>query len=351
VLALLLVALPVFDAFDGPLDPARWFVGAPDGPNKGELRLRKGAWLVARGLPDAGFPRLETDLGEGGGELEITFHDPKDPLGPPVGEAVRARAKGAPTVAVAARTGAFRLRALSGDVVLREVRVDAEASPPRFSRSDRRTVYGLTTPERRGDARRAVLSLWDVELAVLVRRGDVAGCEILRGPLPGCPALGAVVTVTDGSALAAAASGSALAQRDWGDERGNLAPEEYRRFLAAEYALLETLESLQRALNAAVPDTARLEALVPLAVIRHADAAHAALALAETRGAKRALEELRAVAGRGADLARLTGDALRESAASAAAAILPQPPEAWPGFRFAPAGRHAALARVRDLLR
>lgn len=351
MLALLLVAFPVFDSFDGPLDPARWFVGAPGAPGKGELRLRKGAWIAARGLPDAGFPRLEVDLGEGGGELEITFHDPRDPLGAALGEAVRARARGAPTVSAAAPSGAFRLRALSGDVVLREVRVEAEFVPPRLSQTDQRTVFGLTTPERYGDARRAILALWDVELAVLVRRGAAAGCEPVRGPLPNCPVLAVVVTITDGAALAQAASGAALAQRDWSDERGNLAPEAYRRFLAAEYALLETLESLQRALNAVVPDAERLEALVPLAAIRHADAAHAALSLAETRGAKRALEAMREVAGKGADLGRLTGDALRENAAAAAAAILRQPPSEWPGFRFEPAGRHAALARVRDLLR
>jgi hypothetical protein len=150
--------------------------------------------------------------------------------------------------------------------------------------------------------------------------------------------------------LALKASAHSLAMRDWGDESRNLSKAQFLDYLANEYALFEMLEQAQRALNAALTgvDEKDLEALVSLAVIRHADNARAALALAETRKSKRALELMRKALG---EARRPSPDAIRSAAGKAALEILGEVPAAWPGFRRDPQSRYVTLQQARDLVR
>ncbi|MGQ0613615.1 MAG: hypothetical protein ACT4PV_07765 [Planctomycetaceae bacterium] len=364
----LLFALSLLDSFDQPLDPLRWYVGTPGEPKGGSLRLPREGWIVAR--ETAGEPprRLEIDVGPGGGDLEIAFFQAREPLSSPEGEpfVLKASRSGPRTLVVEAGAegpaawdrapgSVFRLRALSGTVELLEVRRDPEAPAPAPSpAAARRTVLRATTPAvfTEGDAHfvRAELLLWDVEVALLFRRGPPRATPLLAPP-KGSPVLAFLLAVDDGSALAAKAGAHALAMRDWNDERGNLPPAEYARYLAGEYALFDLLLGVQRALNAVLTPRKGLEALPHLAVIRHADNVQAAVALAETQGAKEALAALRKAAGDQADFARMSGDALRAAAAGAAREILGEPPPEWPGFRFDPESRFVALVRARDLLR
>jgi len=364
----LLLCFALLDSFDQPLDPLRWYVGTPHAPKGGSLRLPREGWIVARESPGEPPRRIEVDIGPGGGELEIAFFAAREPLSSPDGDAfvLKAIRSGPRTLVVAAGAegpegwdrvpgAVFRLRALKGDVDLLEVRIEPEAAAPApLPPFARRTVLLSSTPPvyADGDARfvRADLLLWDVEVCLLFRRGSPLATPLMAPP-KGSPILGFLVAVDDGSALAAKAGAHALAMRDWNDERGNLPPAEYARYLAGEYALFDLLLGVQRALNAALPPRKGLDALPHLAVVRHADNARAAVALAETQGAKEALAALRKAAGDKADLARMTSDALRAAAAGAAREILGAPPPEWPGFRFDPESRYVALMRARDLLR
>lgn len=366
--ALLLLAMS-FDSFDGPLDPLRWYVGTPAPPAQGSLRLPREGWIVSRGIPDAALSSLEIVFQERGGQLEVTFFDGREPLSRPAGPPLLvARGKGERTLVVGdaaavdgqpqpwsgERRGTFRLRAVGGEVDLREVRVEArEATPLSFSAIERSTVHLLTTPEiwREGEAvyARTTLPLWDVEVCFLWRRGPAA-MQLLRSATKGAPTLGVALSLGNGADLAAKHSGDALAMRDWNDESGHLAPAAMQAYLREEYALLDALQQAQRALNAAVPGRRNIEALVPIAMVRHADNAHAALALALLSGVRGAPEALRRALG-AVDERTRTGDQIRAAAAAAAREILGDPPAEWPGFRFDPANRYITLQRCRDLLR
>jgi hypothetical protein len=192
--------------------------------------------------------------------------------------------------------------------------------------------------------------LWDAEVCFLLARGKTAFRK-LAAKTRGAPTLGALVTVDSGEALALKASSHPLAMRDWGDERGNLANREFWEYLAERYAVFELIQQAQRALNAALPEREGIDALTHLAVIRHADNARAAVALAETQGAREALAALRNAIGKKTDLRTLTGDKIRAAAGRAARQILREPPGQWPGFTFDPQSRYVTLQQAADLIR
>ena len=187
-------------------------------------------------------------------------------------------------------------------------------------------------------------------VAVLFRRGEPAFAQ-LSAPPKGAPVLAALVQDGDAGALALKASGHPLAMRDWGDERGNLSRGAFLRYVKEEYALFSILQQGQRALNAAVAGRKDLEPLVHLAVIRHSANAHAATALAETQGAKKALAELRKALGKGVDPRRASADKLRAAAGAAARAILGDPPPEWPNFSFDPSSRYVSIQQAKELVR
>ena len=85
---LLLAPAPVLDTFDAPLDPQRWYIGAANTPKSGRLRLPKGGWIVARGVPHDGMQRLEVRFRAKGGSLEIAFLREQEPLSRPQGEPI-----------------------------------------------------------------------------------------------------------------------------------------------------------------------------------------------------------------------------------------------------------------------
>ncbi|MHC4938191.1 MAG: hypothetical protein ACYTHK_04410 [Planctomycetota bacterium] len=346
---LLLLAAPAFESFDAPLDPQRWFIGAPNRPKKGRLGLPEGGFLAARGIEQ--LARLQVFFRGG---LTITFHDPREPLTGAKSTLVIPRGKGDRVLVVTpdgARVdgekvdwsgkplGAFVLR---GPAELDEVRVTpAPQPPPAPSKLERQTPFWLTTPQRHGDYRRVTLTLWDVPVCFLLRRGESAVAP-LRGPRG--PVLGWMVTVSDGRATSLKASAHELAMRDWGDERGNLGAREFKEYLAREYALFELLASAQRVLNASRPDR-KLEPLVALAVIRHANSVRAALALAETNRQTAALRLIRAELPKG----HVSSDQIRAAAGRAARKLLGDPP--WEGFSFDPQDRYATLTEAREHLR
>ncbi len=359
-----------FETFDGALSATRWFVGTPSLPAKGELRLPKGGWIVSRGIPDEGIEGLEVRFRERGGLLRVAFCDAKAPLSAPTGAWIEVpKGKGERTLSVGAAgasvdgaalawqgtlAGSIRVEAAKGDLDLLEVRVAPRmADPPPPSALERLTVHLATTPQIHTVEERAherlSLTIWDVEVSLLFRRG-APRFDTLAGALPGCPVLGALVSLGPGGDVARRASRHPLAMRDWGDETRNLRGEELDRYLADEYEVLVLLQMAQRALNAALPGRKDLEPLVHIAAVRHADNARAALALAESDGAKEAVALVRKALG-AEDPARVTGDRLRAAAAEAAKGLLGAPPPEWPGFDFAARGRFAALQRARELAR
>jgi len=371
VVSLLVLAAPPLDTFDGPLEPLRWYVGVPEPPRKGRLRIPKGGWIVSRGIADDRIEALEVVFRSKGGSLEVTFHDAREPLSSPLGEALRAsRGRGERTLRVTSGAaavdgealpwkgglrGTFRLLAARGAVEIDEVRVDPRVGAPEpLGTLEAATVHFATTPRlyRAGDAtyRRASLLLWDVEVALLVRRGE-PGCAPLAAPVRGAPVLGALVSAGDARTLALKASAHPLAMRDWGDERANLSREAFVTYLKGEYAVFALLRDAQRALNAAVPER-DLDDLAHLAVIRHVADAHAAVAFAETEGAKAALKALRKALGKGADVRRASPDRLRAAAGEAARGILGDaPPSQWPGFAFEPRSRFVTIQQAKELVR
>ncbi len=360
----MVLSAAVFDGFDEPLDPARWYVGVPGAPEKGWLRIPRDGWIAARGLPEE-RERIEIVFRHRGGALEIAFHDEKEPLSSPrcaplllpPGEGARtlvvtkagAELDGKP-VASPGWSGTFRLHATRGDVEIDEVRVEPRGKAPEAP--DGRVVFGATTPlvYREGETAyvREVIALWDVDVAVLLARGEPS-FEELRGKPAGSPLLGALVKAGDAKDLARRARGSALARSDWRDETRNLSPAALDAYLEEEYAVFALLMDAQRALNAAAGRKG-LEPLVHLAVIRHAANRHAALGLAESEGARGAVEAL-GKALDGEDPARASGDRLRAAAATAARKILGEPPAEWPGFSFDASRRFVSLERAKELVR
>jgi hypothetical protein len=357
-LALFLLAA-TFDGFDGLLDPGRWYVGVPHAPEKGWLRIPRDGWIVAKGLPDA-RERIEVTFRHKGGALEVAFFDEKEPLSSPHGASLLLAPKeGTRTLALTAQgatldgkevaspgwAGTFRLRAAKGDNEIDEVRVEPRGrdEPP----PDDRVVLGATTPlvYRDGDVAyvRETLALWDVDVAILLARGAPAFAE-LRAPPKGAPLLAALVKAGDAKALARAGRGSA----DWRDEARNLTPAAFDAYLEEEYAIFALLMDAQRALNAA-SGRKGLEPLVHLVVIRHAANAHAALALAESEGARGAVAALRKALGDEAP-ERASADRLRAAAAEAARAVLGEPPPEWPGFSFDASRRFVSLERAKELV-
>jgi len=371
--AALALGAPVLDPFDQPLDPLVWFVGVGNPPAKGVLRVPRGGWIVSRGIPDDGVERIEIAFRHKGGQLELTFHTAEEPLSSPQGDPIVVpRGKGDRLLEVTpegARLdgealpwkgrlfGTFRLAAGKGDVELDEVRVAPRGGGPvSFSTLERRTVLFATTPHvyRDGEAvyRRVTLLLWDADVAFLLRRGEDAGCVALAAPVKNAPSLAALVTVSDGRALAQKAGSNPLALRDWGDEQRNLSRGDYLLYLASEYARFELILQAQRAMNLALPPRKGLDALPHLAVVRHSASPHAAVALAETQGAREALAALRKALGKGADPARARPEALRAAAGRAAQAILgDQPPAEWPGFRYDPTSRSVTMDQAKELAR
>ncbi len=360
----LLLSAAVFDGFDDPLDPQRWYVGVPAAPAKGWLRIPRDGWIVARGLPDE-RERIEIVFRHRGGALELAFFDEKEPLSSPRGAPLLLPpADGTRTLALTASgaeidgkpvsspgwAGTFRLRALRGDVEIDEVRVAPRGREP--APLDDRVVFGATTPlvYRDGETAyvRETLALWDVDVAVLLAQGEPAFAELRAKPL-GSPLLGVLVKAGDAKDLARRARGNALAQHDWRDETRNLSPAALDAYLAEEYAVFALLMDAQRALNAAAGRRG-LEPLVHLAVIRHAANAHAALGLAESEGARGALEALKKALD-GEDPGHASGDRLRAAAAEAARAILGEPPAEWPGFSFDATRRFVSLERAKELVK
>lgn len=355
LVALLLAAAPVFDTFDEPLDPARWYIGTGRPPKGGVLKLPKNGWIVSRGLPDDAVKSIEVVWRSRGGVLELAFFGARSPLSKPKQKPrVEKKGKGEQTLALtpadAGFGGTFRLRALRGDVELLEVRVSPRLPPPAGpDEFERRVVHLATTPLLHEDYARVTVSLWDVEVCLLLRRGD-SGFELLRAPVKGAPTLAVMATLSDGKALAARAGTRPLAMRDWGDERGNLPPKAYAAYVASEYRVFELMQHAQRALNAALPPSKELDAMVHLAPIRHSANAHAAVSLAETQGGKLALAALRKALG-DTDVRRASPDKLRKAAGLAARALLGEAPKPWPGFRFDPSGRYATIEQIKDLSR
>lgn len=353
---LLLLAAP-FDAFDGPLDLARWHVGLPGAPKAGALELPRDGWIETRAVvPESA--RVEVEFEERGGGLELSCFDPKEPFSSPVGDPlVLPRGRGARTLVLDGTgvsldgtalgwkpkiRGLLRFAAKGGAVAIREVRWEpmpaaAAPDPPDCYRDAEGTFVRASVP------------LWDVEVVFLYRRGAPSFRELRAAP-KGSPPLAALVAGGDGAALASKHASSALAMRDWGDERGHLDDAAFRDYLAREYALLDLLEQAQRALNLLAPGRKGLEALVPLAMVRHADNARAAFALAEARGGKEAAAALRRALG-GDEPSRASSDALRAAAARAAREILGEPPKEWRGFSFDPGSRFVTLQRLRELIR
>jgi hypothetical protein len=364
LLIALLFASPTFDAFDGALDPTRWYIGVAQQPARGVLRIPKGGWLVSRYIPDNAVDRIEVRFR---GDLAVTFHDHKQPLAAPQGDPIAIR-KGAGTRTLvltrASATldgaalpwkgkllGTFRLASLKTGATIEEVLVTPRPPPPpEPGYLEKRTVLFQTTPPKHEDYARATLMLWDVEICFLVRRGVSSSFAVLQAPVHGAPVLAALVTLGTGKEAAAKAGAHPLAMSDWRDERGNLSAAEYAAYLKREYRMLELLQLAQRALNAATPEPQKLEALVHLAAIRHTANAHAAVALAETQKNTAALAALRKAL-KGSDVRRTSSDALRAAAGEAARLVLKAAPECWPGFVFDPKNRFVTIQQARDLSR
>jgi len=359
-----LLCAAAFDPFDEPLDPQRWYIGVPGAPEKGWMRIPRDGWIAARGLPED-KERIEIVFRHKGGTLEVGFHDEKEPLSSPLGTPLLLPpAPGARTLVLTAGgaeidgkpaaspgfKGAFRLRATKGDVEIDEVRVTPRGKE--LPAADARVVFAGTTPpvftEGRTSYSRETLTLWDVDVAILLARGEPAFAELRAAP-KGSPLLGALVAAGDAKALAKRAGAHPLARSDWRDETRNLPPAALDAYLEAEYAVFALVMDAQRALNAAASPRKGLEPLVHLAVIRHAANAHAAMGLAETDGDRAAVAALRKAL-KGEEPARASADRLRAAAAEAAREILGEPPPEWPGFRFDPARRYIAMTRAKEIV-
>jgi hypothetical protein len=360
----LLLCAAVFEPFDEPLDPRRWYVGVPGAPEKGWMRIPRDGWIAARGLPED-KERIEIIFRHKGGTLEVGFHDEKEPLSSPLGTpllltpapgtrtlvltATGAEIDGKPAASPGFK-GTFRIRATKGDVEIDEVRVTPRGKEP--PAADPRVVFAATSPlvytEGKTSYARETLTLWDVDVALLLARGEPAFAELRAAPR-GSPLLGALVTAGDGKALARKAGGHPLARSDWRDETGNLPKSALDAYLDTEYAVFALVMDAQRALNAAAGSRKGLDPLVHLAVIRHAANAHAAVALAETDGARDALGALRKAL-KDEDPARASADRLRAAAAEAARAILGEPPPEWPGFSFDPTRRFVSMTRAKEIV-
>ena len=364
LLALLLCAAPAFDTFDGPLDPARWYIGVPKAPKRGVLRIPKQGWIVSRNIPDDGVSRIEVFFTSRGGVLELGFFSAKEPLSSPVGDSIvvkkgrgaRARVlvvtkEGATLDGEAlawkgALRGTFRLRALKGAIDLDAVHVaPRRKDAPELGYIEKRTVNFSTTPEIYQDYRRVTLLLWDVEVCFLLRYKLRHAFSLLAAPPRGCPTLTALATLSTGKDLALL-SGSA----DWRDERRNLSRKEFFRYLKDEYKLFEIMQIAQRAMNAAVPGRKDLGPLVQLAVIRHTKNTDAAVELAYRQNANVAIAALKKALG-GLDVRRAPSDKLRAAAGAAARAILKEPPAQWPGFQFDPKNRFVTIEHGKELSR
>jgi hypothetical protein len=360
----LLLCTAVFDAFDEPLDAARWYQGVPGAPEKGWLRIPRDGWIVARGVPEP-RERIEVTFRHKGGTLELAFLSEKEPLSSPLGTPLLVPpADGTRTLVVTATgaevdgkpvpspgfEGTFRLRALKGDVEIDEVRVTPRGEAA--AAADQKVVLGATTPllykEGKVAYARETMALWDVDVAILLARGEPAFRE-LRAPPKGAPLLAALVTAGEAQSLARAGRRNAIAQKDWADETRNLSAGALDAYLETEYAVFALLEDAQRALNAAAGGGKELEPLVHLAVIRHAANAHAALGLAESEGARGAVAALKKAL-KGEDPARVGSDRLRAAAADAAREILGDPPACWPGFRFDPSRRFVTIEHAKELV-
>ncbi|MHC4338693.1 MAG: hypothetical protein ACYSX0_00580 [Planctomycetota bacterium] len=371
ILVALLLATRAYDSFDAPLAPGLWYIGVPAPPRDGTVRIPKGGWLVARNIPDKGIESIAIAFRHKGGSLVVTFHDREEPLSSPLGEPLAVTKAGGKRLLTFSAQGArldgesvpfkgplkgtFRIAAHKGDLELLEVRVSpAPEAPPPLGYLEERSVHFASTPpcfkEGERSFRRVSLMLWDAEVCFLLARGKTAFRK-LGAKAQGAPTLGTAVTVDSGEALALKASSHPLAMRDWGDERGNLANREFWEYLAERYAVFELIQQAQRSLNAALPMREGLDALTHLAVIRHADNARAAVALAETQGAKEALSALRKAIGKKAELRRLSSDKIRAAAGRAARQILGEPPGQWPGFAFDPQSRFVTLQQAADLIR
>ena len=375
ILASLLLFAAPFETFDAPLDPARWYVGADNRPKSGRLKLAKGAWIATRGVGDAAVQRLEIRFRGAGGALELRFHKPDEPISRPMdGGIVTSRTKGDRVLVLSpigvhvdgepiqwqgSATGAFRLRALKGAVEIDEIRVaPAPPKPLPPSRLERDTLFLLTLPQAYHDGehryRRATLTLWDAEVAFLFRRGTATGdCAPLGADVKRAPLLGHRLCVSDGTAWAQKAGTHKLAMADWGDERTNLSPKEYQRYLAEEYARFELLMNVQRAMLDALPEKRRksLQPMIALAAIRHSANSRAALALAETLKHDAAVKLVRKELGGDAGRGRVSSDRVRAAAAKAARALLGEAPPEWPAFAFDPQSRVVTLEQTKEILR
>lgn len=367
LLALLLCAAPAFDTFDGPLDPARWYIGVPQAPKRGVLRIPKQGWVVSRNIPDDGVNRIEVFFKSRGGALELAFFSAREPLSSPAGDPIVVRqGKGARVLVVTqdratldgealdwkgGLRGTFRLRALKGTVDIDAVHVAPRRhDPPELGYLEKRTVNFATTPQIHRDYTRVTLVLWDVEVCFLLRYRLQHAFSLLAAPPRGCPTLAVLATLSTGKDLALLAGSHRLAMRDWRDERTNLSGKKYFRYLQGEYKLFEIMQIAQRAMNAAVPGRKDLGPLVHLAVIRHTKNTHAAIALAETQKATAALAALKKALG-GLDVRRASSDKLRAAAGAAARAILKGPPAQWPGFQFDPKNRFVTIEQGKELAR
>ncbi|MEM8884709.1 MAG: hypothetical protein AAGD14_11615 [Planctomycetota bacterium] len=357
-----LLLLASFETFDQPLDPQRWLVGAPNKPKKGKLLLPRDGWIAARGIEK--IVRLEIRFRHKGGALELTFHDAREPLGRPTAPPIRVpKGKGDRVLVLSPvglrvdadrlewsgkLTGAFRIAALDGAVEIDEVKVSPTPKALRTPTTlERDTLFWMTTPQVDGDFRRVTMTLWDVPISFLFARGATS-MKPLQGPGKGATILAQYVRVSNGAELALKAAAHPMAMRSWADERANLDAKAFQQYVAGVYAQFELLEQAQRVLNSAVDSKVDLEPLVALAVIRHADDARAAYALAETRKSKKALALLRAEL-KGA---RAGHDQLRAAAGRAARKLLEgRAPAAWRNFSFDPQERYLTMQEVREHLR
>jgi len=371
---LLLFAAP-FEAFDAPLNPVRWYVGAVNKPKSGRLKIAKGGWIATRELGDIVVQRFEIRFRHAGGELEIAFCNPGEPLSRPVGEPIVIAKKKGDRVFVISPigvhvdgepihwkgqpTGCFRLKALRGSVEIDSISIaPAPEVPPEPSRLERDTLFLMGLPPAlHADGqvfRRVTLTLWDAEVAFLFRRGAASGSvEPFAAAVKGAPLLGHRVVVSDGKAWTARAATHELAMADWGDERTNLSGAEYQRYLNEEYARFELLMAAQHVMLQALPEKRRkaCEPLSALAAIRHSANSRAALALAETLGRKKAVAAVRKELGANAGRRRVSSDDVRNAAAKAARRILGDAPPEWPGFAFDPQSRVVTLEQTREILR
>ncbi|MDH3590385.1 MAG: hypothetical protein OER88_00800, partial [Planctomycetota bacterium] len=138
---------------------------------------------------------------------------------------------------------------------------------------------------------------------------------------------------------------------DWGDERRNMNAVEFKRYLWLEYAVFALIQDAQRAFNASLPGRKGLAPLVHLAVIRHTANTRAAISLAQTQGADKALALLKKHLPKGMAVERAPPADVRRAAGRAARAVLGAEPPEWPGFTFDPGGLFSTIEQAKDLVR